>query len=78
MEFYADGLPINSQQWFAFPCSFQPVTQAVSIPLCMRLDLQLSFYRPLCYNSRVHSTVVSTYYRCHIRWCIFLFCGIII
>ena len=33
---------------------FLPVTQAVSVPFYMTLDLQLSFYRPLCYISGAH------------------------
>ena len=31
-----------------------PVSQAMSIPFCTTLGLQLSVYRPLCYNSRGH------------------------
>ena len=37
-----------------FLCLFLPVAQVVSVPFCTTLDLQLSFYRPLCYNSRAH------------------------
>ena len=36
-----------------------PVTQAVLIPFCTTLDLQLTFYRPLCYNSRAHCPLLQ-------------------
>ena len=55
MEFYAnEDFPLKSYGWSVFLCLCPPVTQAVSIPFCTTLDLQLSFYRPLCYNSRAH------------------------
>ena len=44
MQFYADeGLPLEFCSWSVFLCLFLPVTQAVSIPFCTTLDLQLSF-----------------------------------
>ena len=30
-----------------------------SHPFCTTLDLQLSFYRPLCYNSRAYCTLMQ-------------------
>ena len=30
-----------------------------SHPFCTTLDLQLSFYRPLCYNSRAHCPLMQ-------------------
>ena len=36
-----------------------PVTQAMSIPFCKILDLQPSFYCPLCYNSRAHCPLMQ-------------------
>ena len=29
------------------------------MPFCRKLDLQLSFYRPLCYNSRAHCPLLQ-------------------
>ena len=55
MLFYADeGLPLKSYGWSFIVWLFLPVTQAVSIPFCTTLDLQLSSYHPLYYNSRAH------------------------
>ena len=60
MQFNADEcLPLKSYGWSVFLCLFLPVTQAVSIPLCTMLDLQLSFYYPLCYNSRAHCPLLQ-------------------
>ena len=61
MQFYADGLPLKSYGWSVFLCLFLPVTQAMSTPICATLDLQLSFYCPLCYNSRAQSSMVSSF-----------------
>ena len=36
-----------------------PVTQVVSIPICTTLDLQLSFYRPLCCINRAHRPILQ-------------------
>ena len=36
-----------------------PATQAMSIPFCTTVDLQLSFYRPLGYNSRAHCLLLQ-------------------
>ena len=60
-QFYADGLPLKYYGWLRFQWLFNPVTQAVSIPFCTTLDLQLSFYRPLCYNSRAVIAVEHNY-----------------
>ena len=45
-----------------------------SHPFCTTLHLQLSFYRPLCYNCRAHCPLLQS----HTSWRTFLFCGIII
>ena len=53
MKFYADkGLSLIPYGWSVLLCMFLPVSQAVTIPFCTKLDLQLSLYRPLWYNSR--------------------------
>ena len=54
MQFYADGLPLKSYGWSVFICLFLPVTQAVSIPFCTTLELQLSLYRNFYHNGRAH------------------------
>ena len=59
-QFYADeGLPLKSYGCSVFLCLFLPVTQEVPIPFYTTLDLQLSFYRPLCYNSRGHCPLLQ-------------------
>ena len=43
IQFYSDeGLPLKYYGWLVFLALFLPVTQAVSIPFCTMLDLQLS------------------------------------
>ena len=52
MQFSEDeGLPLKSYKWCDLLSLFRPVTLAVSIPSCKTLDLQLSLYCPLYYNS---------------------------
>ena len=46
-------------QMVHFLSLFLSVTQAVSIPFCMTVDLQPNFYGHLCYNSRVHSPLLQ-------------------
>ena len=41
------------------PCSIAILMQAYCSPFFTALDLQLSFYRPLCYNSRTHSPLLQ-------------------
>ena len=53
-HFNVEGLLLKSREWSVFLCLFLPVTKAVSIPFYTTLYLQLSFYRPLCYNSSAH------------------------
>jgi hypothetical protein len=60
MEFYADEvLPLISYEHSVFLGLFLPITQAMYIPFCTALDLQLSFYRPLRYNSRTHCSLLQ-------------------
>ena len=60
MQFYADeSLNLKSYGRTVFLCLFLLVSQAVSIPFCTTLDLQLSFYRSLCYNSRDHCPLLQ-------------------
>ena len=60
MQFYADVcLPLKAHGWSVFLCRFLPVTQLVPIPISTNLDLQLSSYRSLCYNSRAHCPLLQ-------------------
>ena len=56
---FDEGLPLKPYEWSVFLCLFLPVTQAVFIPLYMMLDLQLSFYRLVCYKSRAHCSLLQ-------------------
>ena len=53
------SVPLKSYGWSIFLSLFLPVTQAVSIPFCTMLDLQLLLYHPLCCNSRAHSPLLQ-------------------
>ena len=58
-DFSEQDIPLKCYEWSVFLSLFLPVTQAVYIPFCTTLDLQLSFYPLLCYNSRAHCPLLQ-------------------